>query len=657
MQYVKGPLLVLGGAGSGKTSLLAYKIAWLIREYDVEPTQIMALSTSVHNIRTLRDRVEERLGRKLPTLPILCFVEYGLQLIQQRLDTLGLQPGFSLYDRAESTATIGRLLRELRPQAAGLAGAVSEQIGFWKRNLTSPGPPTTDASEISTGAVATWIYRRYEQRLRAANAIDIDDILRKAVRLLTTDTALLTQWRERVRFLLVDECEYANACEYELMRLLAADGMALTVAADDTGTLDNQHRQSSDCLERLPVDLPDLRVVKLEHNFRSTRRIAIAANRIVAAASASADAVSYRGHGPGASVRIMHSRNEQHEAEGIAAAIAALQARSGTDYRNFAILFRYPEQAPAVERALRAHRVPYHARGIPSFFEQSEVRDLWAYLRLLCNPADDSAFLCALNTPRRDIDHATLDRLSRFAADRGRPLLESAFDPDFTQTLAPEQAHTLYAVVNLLQRTIERTDHTNPPELARSVVAELRYADWLHDTCNDAMIAAQRMNNVIRMINMLQRSARNRPGIALRSIITQLHLRAILHGDDDDIVAEGVALLTFDAARGTEFTHVYIVGFEEGILPATEDEGAIDIAAERRLGYRMITRARESVTFTIAEQRRLAGRISIRRASRFLGDLPAQDLEWVTAEPGGTFTENTLLNSATYINRSGHRAP
>lgn len=650
MQYVKGPLLVLGGAGSGKTSLLATKIAWLIREYDVSPSQIVVLATRPNSVRSLRACAEDYAGRKLPMLPVLSFMEFGLQLMEPRLQALGLQPGFSLYDRSDCIATISRLLRETQPQTADLAGAVAEQIAEWKRSLTPP-TPAPEAPATAVVPVAAWIYRRYEQRLRAANAIDVDDIVRKAVRLFTSDAAFLTQWRDRVRFLLVDEYENNSTSEHELVRLLVLGGVSLTAAGNGARTVD----RDNDSVERLRADLSDLRVVTLEQNFRCSARIAVAASRIAGAARSDFPADTARG--PGVPLRVMHSRNEQQEAEGIAAALAAHQARSDNSYPDFAVLLRYLEQAPPLEQALRAQRVPYHVHGAPSFFEQPEVRDLWSYLRLLCNPADDGAFLRALNTPRRDIAHATLERLGEFAADRGRPLLDCALDAELTETLAPIQTQTLHVIVECLERMIDRAEHADPTQLVRDVVAELHYADWLRDTCNDAKIAAQRMNNVTRMIAMLQRFARRQPEVGLRSIITRLNLHAILYGDEDELANEGVTLLTFDAAYGTEFAHVYIVGFEEGILPAPQPNGDLDIASERQLAYRIVTRARDSVTFTITEQRRLAGGISARRASRFLTDLPPQDVEWTSSGPSPAFAENSLANSATYIDRGGRPLP
>lgn len=651
MQYTKGPLLILAGAGGGKTSLLAHKIAWLIREYDVEPTRVVALTPIVHTARALRSRVEEVLGRKSPGLTVFSFAEFGLRLIEEQLEALGLRSGFSLYARQESRAVVRRLLQETRPQLADLAAAVVEETARGKRELAPPASPAAPGS--SAASVAAWIYPRYQQRLLAANALDLEDLTRKPVRMLTTDAALLTRWRDRIGFLLVDDYESTSACERELVRLLAAGGMALTVAGDDTRTIEDSARSPADDLARLSSDLAGLRVVRFDSNFRCTGRIALAASRIAAGAGGFSDVAPHYGQNPGGPIRILHTRNEQQEAEAIVADLMAHQAECGADYRNYAILFRRSEQAPALERALQLARVPYHRRGVATLFAQPEIRDFWAYLRILSNPADDNAFLCALNTPRRDIDRATIERLARISSARGRPLLECALDPELMQALAPDAARTLRASVELLQRMIERAAYTDPGELAQELLAELHYADWLRDTCNDTQIAAQRMDNVLRVVEMLRRFSRGHPGVGLRSIFTRLQLHAILNGDDDDGAFDGVALSTFAAARGAEFAHIYIVGFEDGLSPATEPAD-LDTGSERRLARLLVTRARETVTLTTADQRCLGGGVTAPRPSRFLAELPEQDLQWVNAA-GRAFAENSLANSATYIDRGRHR--
>jgi len=655
VQHVNGPLLAVGGAGSGKTSLLACKVAWLIREHGIAPSQIFVLANAVPTMRTLRVRAEERTGKKLSDLPVFGFAELGLRVLQRRLSTVGLRPGFSLYGRADCEAIIERLLREAHPQATDLAGLVAKQISGWKRAFASP-PFTTDAPGLSASSVAAWVYPRYEQRLAAANAVDFDDLVRKAVRLLTTDTLLLTRWREQIRYLLVDEYERTSACEHELVRLLAADGVALTAAGDDTRTIDDGSAGPTGNLRRLAGDVAGLRVIRLERNFRASPRIATAIGRLVAGATDSSDVTpAHYGLHPGTPIRILRARNEEQEAEGIVSTVTTHQALTGTDYRNYAIVFRYPRQAPVLERALRVARVPYYIRGVESFFAQPEIRDLWAYLRVLSNPSDDDAFLHLLNTPRREIDHDTIDRLLRFATGRGRPLMECALEPDFVGSLMPGSAQALRTTLDAVARLIEQAAvSTKPADVAKDALETFHYREWLRDTSNDAKIAARRMNNVARAIDLLTREARDEKETGLRAIFPRLQLRAIRNDAADDSPADGVALLTFAQTAGTEFAHVFLVGFEEGLLPAAESDIEIEENSERHLAYRLVARARDSVTFTVAEQRSLAGAMHAPCPSRFLSEFPPHDLQWTRLDTVRAFAENSLANSVTYAERNSH---
>ncbi len=638
MQYIKGPLLALGGAGSGKTSLLVHKIAWLIREYDADPARIVVLTYDAHASRLLRGRVADILGRQVPTLRVSTFGEFGLALIQQRLDALGLSAGFSLYDRGDSEAVIGRLLREMRPQYIGLAAAVARQIAAWKRALTAP-PAESEAPGPSVPEVAAWLYRRYEQRLRTANAIDFEDLGRKAVRMLTADAELLTEQRARIRFLLVDEYERTTAAEHELVRLVAGDSVILTAAADEN-QVPGGARSPADNLTRLRSELSELRVINLEQNFRSTARICRAAATLAGARRPIQPPFTV-GANAGARLRVMQARTEQIESQGIADALFTHKRRHGADYRDYGILFSRREQAAALERALQERHIPYDLRGGPSFFDQPEVRDLWSYLRLLANPADDIAFLRAINTPRRDIDGATMEQLVRFAAEVGRPLLECALDAELARALVPQRSAVLQDVATLLQALRRHAAHSDPVHLAEELIVELRYEEWLRDTCNDVKIAERRMQNVITLVDKLRRMAKQRPEANLQALVTQLTLRAAFHADENDAAADAVALMPVDSAKGLEFAHVYLVGFEEGLLPGVV-ETERDIDDERRRAYTAVSCARESLTLTCAEHRRLTGDSAARRPSRFLAELNTDDLEWVGIGDGRSAAEPLL---------------
>lgn len=627
MQYIKGPLLLLGGAGSGKTSLLVHKVAWLIRDLDTPPDQIRVITANTHAARLLRARVADLIGYQLPDLQVGTFAELGLALIEQRLDALGLRPGFSLYDRTDSEALIGRLLHETRPQLGGLTRAIARQIVQWKHRGIEP-PAASETHGSSTTETAAWLWQRYEQRLRMANAIDLDDLACKAADLLLNDATLRHQWQNRTRFLLIDEYERVTAAEHSLAMALVGTETLLTAAGDEHQAIDDA-AAGGHSVARLQSSVKDLRVIRLERNLRSNPSIARAAALLASAQRPGRDQSAGGPRETGRRLVVLQTRSEQDEADSIVSAIVEQKGRFGLDYRDFAVLLPKPEQAAIFERALQAQRIPCYSRSTVSLFAQTEVRDLWCYLRLLCNPADDIAFLRAINTPRRDIDRAALDQLLQFAAERGRPLLDCALDADLALALTPERFSVLREVAALLKSFGGRVATADPVALVHELIEALQYAEWLLDACNDIKIADDRMQNALALVARLRRLSKQQPGAHLRSLVTRLALNGLLEPDAVDVSVDGVALIPLAAAKGLEFKHVYVVGFEEGLLPAAETER--DLQTERRRAYVAIGCARDSVTFSVTEQRRYVGDAAPRRRSRFLAELPQEDIEWKTA--------------------------
>lgn len=631
VHYINGPLLILAGAGSGKTTLLTEKIAWLVREFGAEPRQITTISANPAAARAMRTRLAERItGTRTHDVHATTFGEFSLGILHERLDALGLMPGFSLYDRADTECLIVRLLRDELPGAVGLATPVQRQIARWKRQRTEPSA-LVDPARGSVSDIAAWLYRRYQERLAAANAIDRDDLTLKAARLLSTEPGFLSEWVGRVRFLLVDEYEQASACEHELVRLLTTGGALLTAAGDDDQSIGDT---AGETLDRLKTDIPGIRVVKLGQSFRSTGRILKAANLLLAPTRTAAEPSSWSEREYGVTLRAIRARSDEHEAECVVASLLDHRSLHNLDYRAYAILFRRADQASTIERALRARRIPYHLRGGVSLFDQVEIRDLLGYLKLLANPRDDNAFLRVVNTPRRAVSRATLVQLFRYAADSNRSLLEAVRDPALDQTLDTEQLGVLRDLAQLMAQLESAAAHTNPARFVSDLLVQLRYEEWLRDTCNDLKLAERRMENVMQIVNLLERRARHQPQARLPELATQLNYAAALDPESDDVPGDGVVLTTIAAAKGCEFKHVYLIGLEEGTLPAAGVDSGENLHGERRLAYVALTRACDSVTFTVAERRRVSGEAPVRQPSRFLAELPTEDLEWRNGKQG-----------------------
>ena len=642
IQHIHGPLLVIAGAGAGKTSLLVHKIAWLLRE-GIEPRHIAAVTSSCHAAHTLRQRVAERISaQQALDLSVSNFHALGLALLRDHLAILGFRPGFSIYDAEDSQALLGKLLRATRPAHYGSLPTIQRQIAEWKRTLTEPGPHAV--LEPGPLEVAAQLFPEYERRLRLANAMDTDDLILKPVQLLRKASTLGVEMLP-VRQLLVDEYEETTPAQHELVRLLVARGAVLTAVGDDDQSIFQERGARAENLRRLPIDIPDLRTLRMEQNFRSTGRMVQVANALLVGQTRATSKKLWSDKAKGAPLRVLKTRTEDQEAERVVADLLAHKFKHGTDFRQYAVLIRSAQQAPAFERVLRERRVPFNANGEASLFDKIEIRDLLAYLRLLCNPADDNAFLRVINTPRRNIDGITLEALARHAARRDLSLLDAARDPSFGTALPADRLSVLRGFSDWLHAMVTRAHDGDPIRLVCDVLSDLRYEEWLRDTCNDVKIAEQRMHHIMQLMAWLQRLVRQRAGASLSDIIARLSLLRLTGPNGEDAPADAVALLTVEAAKGREFDHVYVVGMEEGTFP--REPGDAPHERERRLAYVAMTRARHSLTFSLAERRRRSGGVIASPPSSFLTGLPAGELDWLDAS--GIDALSPLGQSSSYL--------
>jgi ATP-dependent DNA helicase Rep len=682
VEHVGSPLLVLAGAGSGKTSVITRKIAWLIREHGLDPAQIAAVTFTNKAAREMGARVGKLLdARTAREIAISTFHTLGLNILRAhlketanapdlkkgrtseasrafisargpRLDSgkesratvqgctgcgfgplgeAGRRPGFSIYDAEDSAALLAKLAR-----ASNLDRHAAEklrwQISRWKNDLVVPEQALASAAKGPELAAAR-LYAEYERHLLAYNAFDFDDLILKPAQLLRAQPEILSTWRRRVRYLLVDEYQDTNLCQYELVKLISGESGALTVVGDDDQSIYGWRGANPENLLLLARDYPRLRVIKLEQNYRSTNRILKAANTLIANNPHLHEKRLWAQSGYGDPLRVLRSRDEVHEAERVVSAILHHKFRHRAEFRDYAILFRENTQARALERVLREQRIPYFLSGASSFFDRTEVRDVLAYLKLLANPDDDTAFLRIVNTPRREIGPATLETLALHAGKLGASLVEAARDPALGESLSSRQAASLRAFVVWLDDMIERAATQDPKRVAHDLLHELHYAEWLRETCRDDKLAEIRMENVMELVDWLRRAAgTGDEARTLAEAVARLTLLGMLDKQDDN-TGDNLVLMTLHAAKGLEFPHVTIVGMEEGLLPHHASLDEHGLLEERRLAYVGITRARQSLTFSFAGSRRRGGQDVGVEPSRFLQELPADDLEW---DEGGT---------------------
>jgi len=571
-------------------------------------------------------------------LTISTFHALGLLILKGHLQQAGYRPGFSIYDAEDSRSLVSKLLRGAdgpgMENDRTLVEPVQWQISRWKNDNLAPVDVCADEGD-NVQRLAAKVYAEYDRSLRAYNALDFDDLIVKPTQLLREHPEVLAEWRKRVRYLMVDEYQDTNRCQYELVKLLVGDKTPFTVVGDDDQSIYGWRGARPENLTHLKRDFPELRVVKLEQNYRSCGRILKAANAVIANNPHAFEKALWSQRDYGDLLRVFKGRSEEHEAERVVSELLYHKFKHGTAYRDYAILYRENTQARVFERVLRERRIPYYLSGGSSFFDKTEIKDVMAYLRVLANPDDDSAFLRVVNTPRREIGAATLETLAKYAAQTGKALLAAAQDLGLASLLNSRQLTALRSFTQWLSEMVEEAQSADPAALARELVKTLRYEEWLRETCNDTRIAERKMENVTELTDWIARLARqDGEGTLLADIVAKLSLVGMLEKENDDNSADQVSLMTLHAAKGLEFPHVFIVGMEEGLLPHHQNLADDRIEEERRLVYVGITRAQTSLTFSFASHRRRGGEMIECTPSRFLQEIPAQEMQWEEPQTG-----------------------
>ena len=631
VKHVSTPLLVLAGAGSGKTRVITEKIAYLVRELGFSPRHVAAVTFTNKAAREMKERVGRLLDANVArALRISTFHTLGLNILKREYRALGLRSGFSIYDGRDAQALLGELLkREAIDQ--DYVQRVQWRISAWKNDLRSPREVMAEARE-PLDVTAAAAYEAYEHQLRAYNAVDLDDMIGLPVRLFREQEAIRDYWRGRIRYLLVDEYQDTNGAQYELVRQIVGVRQAFTVVGDDDQSIYAWRGARPENLGRLQEDFSGLEVIKLEQNYRSTARILGAANRLIAHNPHVFEKRLWSDLGRGDAIRVVECAHEQAEAERVVTDIVHHTFRHRTRHGDYAILFRGNHQAKRFEKVLREQGMPYVLSGGQSFFDYTEVKDLMAYLRLVANPSDDAAFLRIANVPRREIGPGTLEKLSTYAAGREVSLLNAAFELGLEQILSVRPLQRLRDFARWISDLNERAERSDPLSVFKALIDESGYEGWLRDQF-DEPVAERRIGNIRDLMAWFEKLDDQAEGGAdLSDLVAKITLLDMLDRADNEEAGERITLTTLHAAKGLEFPHVFLVGFEEGILPHNTSIDEDTVEEERRLAYVGITRARKTLTITHCKQRRRYGEWEGCEPSRFLAELPGEDLEF---EGGG----------------------
>ena len=632
VEHIGTPLLVLAGAGSGKTRVIITKISWLIRKAGLNARNIAAITFTNKAAREMKQRVSELLHKsESKGLTVSTFHTLGLNIIRSEYKTLGYKSGFTIFD-AQDTGTI---IKELTLKEADTDAADDDEdyrwlISRWKNDFISP----TKAYEMATTSgelLAARVYERYQRQLKAYNALDFDDLIVLPVQLFKEHPEILQKWQQKLRYLLVDEYQDTNTCQYHLVKQLIGMRSGLTVVGDDDQSIYAWRGARPENISQLSSDYPHLKVIKLEQNYRSTSRILNSANQLIANNPHLYDKNLWSALGEGERINILPCRTAEHEVEQVVTEIMKYVFRDRAQYKEFAILYRSNHQSRLFERALRDHNISYKITGGMSFFERAEVKDTLAYLRLISNTADDAAFLRVVNTPKREIGASTLEKLGEYANKRNVSLFAASTELGFAQKISVRAKARLERFTYWVNEMIRLNQELEPDAIVNKVIIETDYAEWLQHTSSSPKMAERRMQNVNEIVDWVKRLYNEGDGKeTLSDVVSHMALMDILERNkEEDEEQNDISLMTLHTAKGLEFPYVFMVGVEEEILPhanSMEDEKGLE--EERRLTYVGITRAKKQLTISFAKTRQRYGESIPCEPSRFLEELPEEHLEW-----------------------------
>ncbi|MDF2154061.1 DNA helicase Rep [Vibrio sp. CAU 1672] len=632
VKYVSGPCLVLAGAGSGKTRVITNKIAYLVQQCGYKARNIAAVTFTNKAAREMKERVGQTLGKnESKGLMVSTFHTLGLNIIKREYKALGLKAGFSLFDDQDQLALLKELTEKQLDGDKDLLRQLLSTISNWKNDMLTPEQAKAHAKGEQQQLFA-FCFEMYQKQMKAYNALDFDDLILLPVLLLRTNDDVRQRWQNRIRYLLVDEYQDTNTSQYELVRLIVGERGRLTVVGDDDQSIYSWRGAKPQNLVLLGEDYPNLRLIKLEQNYRSTSRILRAANILIANNPHVYEKSLFSEIPDGEKLKVLLAKNEEHEAERVTGELIAHKFLNRTDYKDYAVLYRGNHQSRLIEKSLMQNRVPYKLSGGTSFFARAEIKDIMAYLRVLVNPDDDNAFLRIVNTPRREIGPVTLEKLGSYANMRGKSLFEASFEMGLEQHLHGRGLDNLRRFTQWLVAIGDQAERGDTVTAVRSLVRDINYEDWLYETSSSPKAAEMRMKNVSDLYSWivadLEGDNYDQEEKTLKEVVQRLTLRDMMERGEEEEDSDAVQLMTLHASKGLEFPYVYLIGSEEGILPHQTSIDEENVEEERRLMYVGITRAQRELTFTMCKERRQFGELIKPTQSRFLDELPFDDVEW-----------------------------
>ena len=623
------PLLVIAGAGSGKTRVITEKISHLLNE-GVEAKHIIAVTFTNKAAREMRSRVDQLCSsKKTKGIRISTFHSLGLEIIRKEYQALGFKKNISILDEQDKFKVLQDILdNSQQPIDKAQLSPLSWQISTWKNQSILP----AQAMSIAEDAVqqfAAALYEQYQQYNRVCNSVDFDDLILTPLTLFNEQPAILEKWQNSTRYLLLDEYQDTNTTQYELFKHLVGSLGQFTVVGDDDQSIYAWRGANPENLFTLKKDFPRLNIIKLEQNYRSNQRILKSANQLISNNPHLYEKNLWSNIRSDEKIQVIKCRDEFSESQQIAAEISRVKFKHRANNADFAILYRSNHQARLLEKSLRELSLPYAISGGTSFFSHAEIKDILCYIKLLINPDDNSAFLRVINTPRREIGTTTVEKLALYANDRHISLFDACFEIGLQQQLNERTYLKLRSFCDWVVRLSDRTQQEDPIAVLHEMIQDIDYYDWIKAHANSDKQADRKIDNVLELIKWIENSAKkSQEERSLGDIVSRMMLLDSLERNEEEQKADQIKLMTLHAAKGLEFPYVYLIGMEEGILPHQNSIDTEHIEEERRLAYVGITRAQQKLTFSYCAQRKKYGDIASTEPSRFLTELPIDDLDW-----------------------------
>ena len=621
-EKIEGPVLILAGAGSGKTRTVTYRIAHMIKEKNISPLNILALTFTNKAAREMKERAEELIGEENSyNLVVSTFHSFAVRILKTYSERIGYGRNFNIYDVDDQKSIITKIKKEMNIKDDIAPGRIANRISKLKEDGVGLDEVSRQLDlKIPANRLFYDIYKKYDEVLKANNAMDFSDLLLNARRLLD-DKYVLDIIQNRYQYIVVDEYQDTNNIQYEIINLIAAKYRNICVVGDEDQSIYAFRGANIENILNFEKDYPDAYTIKLERNYRSTKRILDTANELIRNNKSSKGKKLWTDGSEGEKIKIFNAKTPYDEAEFIVKEIKA-KSKSGVDYKDMTILYRTNAQSRVLEEKLLEGNIPYKIYGGMQFFQRKEIKDILAYLNLLNNRNDNHNFYRIINVPKRSIGEKTLEKIAEIANERNIPMLDALQFVDETNIRGAVK-NTLKDFYNMIQGIYLSLDELSVKEVFDEVITKTKYFDSIEDNKED------RVKNIEELLNSIIELEKRNPHISLADYLDMVSLTAST--DEMEENENFVKLMTIHSSKGLEFDYVFIAGMEDGLFPSCSFESSEeDIEEERRLCYVAVTRAKKELYISYASERMTWGQMNYnRKPSRFIYEMKQDNLEYL----------------------------